>query len=129
KPRDLESVSEVLSKQENVREVMVLTGSKVMARLVFESEVRLNAFLNWLEELEQIDRYRVDRTVRVVKKDPDAVVSEGIQIVIPCYECRKPIRDQPVTIKLDGRTHYLCCKSCLKLYKERYKRLKRDVSR
>jgi DNA-binding Lrp family transcriptional regulator len=128
KPRDLESVSDLLSKQENVREVMVLSGAKVTARLVFESEGKLDTFLHWLEELEQIDRYNMDRAVRIVKKDPDAIVTDGIQIVIPCYECRKPIKDQPVTTKMDGRTHYLCCESCLKLYKERYERLKKGVS-
>ncbi len=128
KPKDLESVSELLSKQENVREVIVLSGSRVVARLTFEHEGRLDVFLNWLEKVEQIDSYNIDRAVRIVKKEPDAIVSEGIQVVIPCYECRKLIREQPVRIKLDGRMHYLCCESCLKLYKERYERIKKGIS-
>ncbi len=124
KPKNLEAISELLSEQDNVREVMVMSGSKVTARLVMESEGKMDAFLNWLESVEEIDHYTVDRAVRTVKKVPDAIVSEGVQIVIPCYECRKSITDDPVIVKLDGRSHFLCCESCLKLYKDRYQRLK-----
>jgi DNA-binding Lrp family transcriptional regulator len=128
KPKDLESVSELLSEHENVREVMVLTGSKVITRLVFESEGKLDGFLHWLEKLDQIDEYNLERAVRVVKKEPDAIVAEGVRIVIPCYECKKPIIESPVTTKMDDRIHYLCCGSCLKLYKERYARIKKGAT-
>ncbi len=128
RPKDLESVSNLLSEQENVREVMVLSGSKITARLVLESEGKLDAFLGWLEGLENIDNYDIERAIRTIKKEPDAIITEGIQIVIPCYECRKPIMDNPVTEKMDGRVHYLCCGSCLKLYKDRYQRLKKGAS-
>ncbi|MEE9115713.1 MAG: hypothetical protein V3U09_02325, partial [Thermoplasmata archaeon] len=121
-------VSELLSEHENVREVMVLTGSKIITRLVFESEGKLDVFLHWLEELEQIDEYNLERAVRTVKKEPDAIVAEGVRIVIPCYECKKPIIESPVTTKIDDRTHYLCCGSCLKLYKERYARIKKGAT-
>jgi Lrp/AsnC family leucine-responsive transcriptional regulator len=128
KPKDLESISELLAGNENVREVLVLTGSKIITRLVFESEGKLDVFLHWLEELEQIDEYNLERAVRTVKKEPDAIVAEGVQIVIPCYECKKPIIESPVTAKIDDRMHYLCCGSCLKLYKERYARIKKGAS-
>jgi DNA-binding Lrp family transcriptional regulator len=128
KPKDLETTSELLAGHDNVREVMVLSGSKVVARLVFETEGKLDEFLRWLEKLEQIDNYDIERAVRVVKKEQDAIVTEGIQIIIPCYECRKPITDNPVTEKMDGKMHYVCCGSCLKLYKERYARLKKGAS-
>jgi Lrp/AsnC family leucine-responsive transcriptional regulator len=128
KPKDLETVSELLAGQESVREVMVLSGSKIVARLVFETEGKLDEFLRWLEKLDQIDNYDIERAVRMVKKEPDAIVMEGVQIVIPCYECRKPITDNPVTAKIDDRTHYLCCGSCLKLYKDRYSRIKKGAS-
>jgi DNA-binding Lrp family transcriptional regulator len=128
KPKDLEEVSELLAGQESVREVMVLSGSKIVARLVFETEGKLDEFLRWLEKLDQIDNYDIERAVRMVKKEPDAIVREGVQIVIPCYECKKPIIESPVTTKMDDRIHYLCCGSCLKLYKERYARIKKAAS-
>jgi DNA-binding Lrp family transcriptional regulator len=127
KPKDLESVSELLSEHENVREVLVLTGSKITTRLVFESEGKLDVFLHWLEELEQIDEYNLERAVRTVKKAPDAIVAEGVKVIIPCYECKKPIIESPVTTKMDDRVHYLCCGSCLKLYKDRYARIKKGA--
>ena len=126
-PKLLEKLAKSLSEKENVREVLVLSGSKLMCRLVSESEATINSFLAWLEGLEEIDRYSIDRVVRTTKKEPDAVISEGISIVVPCYLCRKPITDDPVTLKMDGRTHYLCCESCLKLYRERYEKLKKGI--
>lgn len=128
KPKDLEAVSELISQNENVREVLVLTGSKILAKLVFESERKLDVFLHWLEQLEQIVEYDMERAVRSVKNKPDAIVAEGVKIVIPCYECKKPIIESPVTTKIDDRIHYLCCGSCLKLYKERYERIKKGAT-
>ncbi|MFQ5910347.1 MAG: winged helix-turn-helix transcriptional regulator [Thermoplasmata archaeon] len=128
-PKHLDRLAKNISKNENVREVLVLSGSKIMCRFVSESEGKIDSFLAWLEGLEEISSYSIDRVIRRTKREPDAVISEGISIVIPCYECRKPITDEPVTVKMDGRTHYLCCESCAKLYKERYERIREGMAR
>ncbi|MFQ6127553.1 MAG: winged helix-turn-helix transcriptional regulator [Thermoplasmata archaeon] len=127
-PRHLDKLAKNISEKENVREVLVLSGSKIMCRFVSESEGMIDSFLAWLESLEEISSYSIDRVIRTTKREPDAVISEGISIVVPCYECGKPIIDDPVTLKMDGRTHYLCCESCLKLYQERYERIKSGIT-
>ncbi|MFQ6106215.1 MAG: winged helix-turn-helix transcriptional regulator [Thermoplasmata archaeon] len=127
-PKHLDTLAKKIGKNENVREVLVLSGSKIMCRFVSESEGKIDSFLAWLEGLENIKRYSIDRVLRRTKIEPDAVISEGISIVVPCYECRKPITDHPVTLRMDGKTHYLCCESCSKLYRERYERIKEGIA-
>ena len=43
------------------------------------------------------------------------------------YYCKKPIYDNPVKLKLDGKDHYLCCQSCARLFKEKYERIKAEA--
>jgi DNA-binding Lrp family transcriptional regulator len=127
-PSHLDNLARTLSGNENVREVLVLSGSKIMCRLVSESENQIDKFLQWLEGLEGIKSYSIDRVVRMPKRESYAVISEGISVAVPCFECRKAITEEAVTWKMDGRTHYLCCESCLKLYKERYERIKEGAA-
>lgn len=126
-PKNLEKLANSISENENVREVLVLSGSKLLVRFVSESDRKMNDFLSWIEGLDGISGYSIDRVVRSRKREPDAVIAEGISIAVPCYLCRKPITDEPVTLKMDGKTHYLCCESCSKLYQERYEKLKEGI--
>ena len=127
-PNRLDAIAKEVGENENVREVLVLSGSKIMCRLVTETEGRLDAFLAWLEGIGDIARYSIDRVVRTMKSEPDAVIAEGVSISVPCYLCRKPVGDEPVVLKMDGRNHYLCCESCSKLYREKYEKLKQGAS-
>lgn len=127
-PKRLDAIAKEVGENDNVREVLVLSGSKIMCRLVTETEGRLDAFLAWLEGIGDITRYAIDRVVRTTKSEPDAVISEGVSISVPCYLCRKPVGDEPVVLRMDGKAHYLCCESCSKLYREKYEKLKQGTS-
>jgi len=37
---------------------------------------------------------------------------------------RSEIEGGPIKLKMDGRDHYLCCRSCKKLYTEKYARIR-----
>ena len=45
-------------------------------------------------------------------------IPEQIAVKIRCEYCSKPIERDYKTITIEGVAHYLCCNSCLKLYKQ-----------
>ena len=70
-----------------------------------------------LTKIEEIQDYDYKTIVGTVKEEPRAVLSEGVNAVLTCFYCRKPMHDKPVKIKLDGKDHFLCCETCEKEYK------------
>ena len=62
--------------------------------------------------------------VRTVKEDPRALLSDHASANVACSECHGPIKGEPVKVRLDGHYHCLCCRSCERLYLEKYAALK-----
>ncbi len=58
--------------------------------------------------------------VRTVKEDPRALVSDRASTDLTCFECHGPIKGEPVKDRLGGRDHYFCCRSCERLFLEKY---------
>jgi len=62
--------------------------------------------------------------LRAVKDEPPALLSGPLSTSLACYECKGPIRGEPVKVRRDGRYHYFCCHTCERLYLEKYGRIK-----
>lgn len=65
--------------------------------------------------------------LRVVKEQPLALVTDSLTTSLICFQCRGPIKGEPIKLRMDERDHYLCCHSCEKLYLEKYKKLKAEA--
>lgn len=128
KPKNIARLCKLLSNKDNVRELLVLSGSTILCKLVFEKDAGLDTFLTELEKIEEIENYDLRRVVRSEKNLPDSLIREGVGISIPCYYCGRIIRDEPVKLRMDNRIHYLCCRSCERLYVEKYERIKSKAS-
>jgi hypothetical protein len=50
-------------------------------------------------------------------KQEIATIPSKVSVKIRCEYCSKPIERDFKTITVEGITHYLCCNSCLKLFK------------
>jgi DNA-binding Lrp family transcriptional regulator len=122
KPSDTKKLLDQLKISENVRELYAIDGSRVYAKVTITD--RLNDFLTGLGEIKEIIDYEYYTITETVKEIPRAVLSSNLKLTVPCYYCKKLIKDEPVKIKLDGRSHYLCCNTCVERYKEKYKKLK-----
>src|SRR5437667_2823456 len=61
---------------------------------------------------------------RGLKESRRVVIADGTSLAVDCFECGQSIDGVPVRIRMDGRTHYLCCTSCEQLYRERYERIR-----
>lgn len=126
KPTDTKKLLDQLRKTENVRELYAIDGSRIYAKVTLTDN--LNDFLTGLGEMKEIMDYKYHTITETVKEKPRAILSSNLRLIVPCYYCKKPIKDEPVKIKMDGKDHYLCCNTCVKQYKERYRKLKEGKS-
>ncbi len=62
--------------------------------------------------------------LRTVKDQPSALLSDRLSTSLVCFECKGPIHGEPVKVRRDGRYHYFCCRTCERLYLERYGRIR-----
>ena len=124
KPSDLQAVLDRLGEVEEVRELYAVDGTRVHAKVTVKDQAHLNSFLEGLGKVQQITSYKYQTVTRTVKEGPRAMLHDRQNVVVNCYYCGKPIYDDPVKIKMDGKDHFLCCQSCARLYKEKYEKLK-----
>jgi DNA-binding Lrp family transcriptional regulator len=126
KPSDTKKLLDQLRKIENVRELYAIDGSRIYAKVTITD--KLNDFLTGLGEIKEIMDYEYHTITETIKEKPRAVLSSNLKLTVSCYYCKKLIKDEPVKIKLDGRSHYLCCNTCVERYKEKYKKLTANKS-
>lgn len=127
KPSDVPKVADKLKELEEVREVYLIGGSWVHAKATLTDSTQLNEFISNLTNIQEILDYDYRAIVGTIKEESRAVLSEGVNTVLTCFYCRKPMHDKPVKIKLDGKDHFLCCNVCAKEYKKKYEKLKKGM--
>ena len=114
-----------ISALENVRELYGIDGSRIFAKVTIADN--LNNFLAILGEMKDIIDYEYHTITVTIKEKPRAILSSNLRLIVPCYYCKKPIKDEPVKIKIDGKSHYLCCNTCVEHYKEKYRKIKEGM--
>jgi len=110
-----------------VRQIYVLSDSRVMCILSFYNQIKYQRFLESLASVPEITRMDNSMVMRVPKESPRAALTDEAGLLIRCYYCGHMMKDEGVKIKLDGKYHYLCCSVCEKLYREKYEKLKRSA--
>jgi DNA-binding Lrp family transcriptional regulator len=124
RPSDVDTLTESMEAFDEVRELYVVDGTRLMAKVTTLDIEHMNRFFDALAGIEEIVTYRYHTVTRTVKELPRSLIHEGLKVMVDCYYCSKPIAENPVKIKLDGKDHYLCCGSCETLYREKYGRIK-----
>ncbi len=125
KPSDTNKILQDLSKLDNVRELYGINGSRIFAKVTIADN--LNKFLAKLGEMKEIMDYKYHTITETIKEKPRAILPSTLRIIVPCFYCKKPIKDEPVKIKIDGNSHYLCCNTCVEHYKEKYRKMKERI--
>lgn len=124
KPQALEAVAEKISEFNEVRTAQIMRGSRILAEAVFADQKGINEFLGKVSEISDLVDYDHYVSMRVVKDEPAALLSDSLTVDLICFQCKGPIKGEPIKIRMDGRDHYLCCRSCERLYIGKYERLK-----
>jgi len=124
KPQASEAVAEKISEFDEVRIAQIMRGSRILAEAVFADQRRINEFLGKVNEISDLVDYDHYVSMRVVKDEPAALLSDSLTVDLICFQCKGLIKGEPIKIRMDGRDHYLCCRSCERLYVGKYEKLK-----
>jgi DNA-binding Lrp family transcriptional regulator len=127
KPSDLDKVVEKIKDEEIVRQIYVLSDSRILCILAFYNQVKYQRFLESLAQVPEITSMDNSMVMRVPKESPRASLTDEAGLMIRCYYCGHMMKDEGVKIKLDGKYHYLCCSVCERLYREKYEKLKKSA--
>ena len=124
-----DSVGKALAAMPEIRWTVRAEGARVLAEAVLRAAESVEAFLGRVRRLDGVLGLESYRAVKGFKDAPRAVIAPGLTATLRCFECGKAIEGEPVKLKLDGRNHYLCCRSCEKLYAERYSKIRAAAKR
>jgi DNA-binding Lrp family transcriptional regulator len=124
KPSDVDTIVSRLQVREEIKELYILDGAIIHGKVTVIDNGSLLGILEELRSIPEINSFTYRTITETSKEEPRTTFSEGLTVTIPCYYCRKPIHDDPVKLKLDGKDHYLCCTSCSALYEEKYNKMK-----
>ncbi len=122
---DLNKVSNVverLSKLDEVRNIFVTSGeANMVIRVALPGGEQLNEFME--SSLGSMAGTRVISSEMIIqtRKDEQGVTfREGMAVSLSCDYCGKEIAGEPVVLNVNGGKRYMCCTSCLSLYKAKY---------
>jgi len=127
KPADLDKVVARIKDEDIVRQIYVLSDSRILCILSFYNQIKYQKFLESLSQVPEILKMDNSMVMRVPKENPRAALTDEAGLLLRCYYCGHMIKDEGVKIKLDGKYHYLCCGVCEKLYREKYEKLKKSA--
>jgi len=128
RPADLEKIVEKIKDDEIVRQIYVLSDSRILCLLSFYNQMKYQRFLEALAQVPEIMKMDNSMVLRTSKESPRAALTDEAGLLIRCYYCGHVIKDEGVKIKLDGKYHYLCCSVCEKMYREKYDKLKKSAA-
>ncbi len=128
RPSDLEKVVEKIKDDEIVRQIYILSDSRILCILSFYNQMKYQRFLEALGQVPEIMKMDNSMVLRTAKESPRAALTDEAGLLIRCYYCGHVIKDEGVKIKLDGKYHYLCCIVCEKMYREKYEKMKKSAA-
>ncbi len=123
RPNPADAVGRALAKLPEIRWTIRTRESRLIAEAVLPRTTGLPALLRKVKSIDGVRAVQHHVAEKRFKDAPRAVLSPGMSATVRCFECGKSIEGQPVKLRLGGRTHYLCCTSCERLYRERYVKL------
>ena len=123
RPNQADAVGRALAKFPEIRWTIRTRGSRLVAEAVLRRTTGLSALLRKVKSTDGVLATQHHVAEKRFKDAPRAVLSTALSATVACFECGKSIEGQPIKLRLGGRTHYLCCTSCERLYRERYVRM------
>jgi DNA-binding Lrp family transcriptional regulator len=126
KPSEVENVYSKLVGEDMVRQVYVLSDSKILLMVSYYNHVKYKQFVESLSKIPEIRGIETSMVMKAPKETSRAALTDEAGLLIHCYYCGHLIHDEGVKLKIDGKYHYMCCDVCAKLYKEKYEKLKKS---
>ena len=124
RPPSTDAVASAIAKLAGVRRVLVARGGRIVVDATVVDPRDVDAVLEKVAGLHDVVDVDHHVAIRALKEEPRAILADALTTSLVCYQCKGPIKGEPIKIRMDGRDHYLCCTSCEKLYVERHRKLK-----
>lgn len=113
-----------------VRNIFVTSGeANIVIRVTLSGGRQLNDFME--SSLGSLKGTRVvssEMIIQTQKDEQGVTFGEGMAVNLSCDYCGKEITGEPVVLNVQGGKRYMCCTSCLSLYKAKYVDRKQPVS-
>ena len=112
-----------LSSLEEVRDIFVTTGdTNVVIRVALRSNNDLQNFLgSTISSLKGTKLLSSQIITQTLKDEQGTAFIGEIAVRIDCDTCGQEVKGEPFTLNVGEGKRFFCCKSCLALYKEKYK--------
>ncbi len=124
KPGTAEETARRVADSRWARRVLIGSRESVLVEATVARREETQRFRKELSEIPDVIDVQEFVGLTSVKDEPAALLSGPLSTSLVCFECRGPIRGEPVKVRRDGRYHYFCCHTCERIYLERYARIK-----
>lgn len=118
----IDSFAGKMSKLEQVRSIFHLTGeANILIRLFLPESRDLEGFIrSELTDTEGVKIVSSQIITQTVKDEPGAVLGEDFSVKLKCDYCGSEITSDAIVINVEQGKRFLCCTSCVQLYKSKY---------
>ena len=119
--RNVDSISEDLSKLEPIREAYFTTGEHnlVMKLSVYDVNELQDFTQQELSKIEGVELSSTYVVTRALKEEQRARLRPGMRLRLRCEKCNQEIKGTPITVKIGERVRYFCCKVCAGTYEDK----------
>lgn len=122
-PVKIDEVTSKLAELEEVRGLYLTTGeSNLILKVALPNLEDLQEFIkDKLGALKGLDFLSSSLVTKILKEEPGATLKVGMGIRLKCDYCDGEIKGTPFPLKVGGHERYMCCKTCLTSYKQKYR--------
>lgn len=119
----LDSAVSTLSALEEVRNIFITTGdTNLVIRVALPSNTALQDFLgSKISSLESAKLVSSQIITKTMKDEQGVAVTGEIAVSLVCDTCGQEVKGEPFILNVGEGKRFFCCKSCLSIYKEKYK--------
>jgi Lrp/AsnC family leucine-responsive transcriptional regulator len=120
RPADLGAVAEHFSTDDHVRQMFYLSSGRLMLVCTFTGAHLINEFAGRLGRIPEILEYDIANVISVAKENQRAVIEPGLRVVIPCSQCGREMREEPLRLREEGKEFYLCSPTCMNAFQAKH---------
>ncbi len=119
----LDSTIGRLSALDEVRNIFVTTGdANLVIRVALPSNTALQEFLgSKIATLESTHLVSSQIITKTMKDEQGLALTGEIAVSLVCDTCGQEVKGEPFALNVGEGKRFFCCKSCLSIYKEKYK--------
>jgi len=119
RPAELAQVAEHFTDDIAVRQVFFLSSGRLLLVCTFTGAHAVNDFAARLGTIPEVQEYEIANIIGVGKEEDRAVVAPGLRAVVPCQQCGRQMREEPLRVRENGLDVYLCSPTCLAAFQSR----------